>query len=224
MSNVTTRNSARTTSLRRVGRLVKLLVVAVVVGFLAGAIAGGIGSRIAMRLVTIIGGPSIRGLTTENGNVIGEITREGTFFLVMLGGTFAGIPGGLLYIAIRRWMPGTGVWKGLAYGSFLLLAFGAWPPILFLEAPVIDANNIDFSEFISPYLAIALFASLFILYGLVLVPIVERLDRTRAGPSRFRVVNAIVYTALAGLCLNGLVRNAHAIQGILETSEIAGVG
>ncbi len=224
MSTAATRAFGSATPLRHILRLVKLLVIAVVIGFLAGAIAGGIGSRIAMRIVTIIGGESIRGMLTENGNVVGEITREGTVFLILLGGVFAGIPGGLLYVLIRRWIPGTGLWKGLAYGSFLLLAFGSWPPILFLESAVIEAENVDFSIFVSPLLAIGLFALLFPLYGLVLVPIVERLDRTRGYASKHRLVNVLVYVVLAGLCLNGLVHNAEAIHGIFQFAELGAGG
>ena len=214
------RPGAHGQALRRGLRVLKLMAVGVLGGLIAGMIAGGIGSRVAMRIVTLAGGSSIQGQLSDNGNVIGEITLGGTIFLLLLGGIFAGVPGGLLYVVVRRWIPGSGLRKGLAYGTFLLLAFGAWPPTLFFTGPVISAENPDFSLLVSPYLSIGLFAALFVLYGLILVPLVELLDPTPAGPPRLRPVKLAGYAVLADLCLYGLTRNVEAMTRIIELAEL----
>ena len=88
--------------------------------------------------------------------------------LVIFGGVFAGVFGGLLYVVIRRWVPGTGWRKGLAFGVILFLLAGSG---------VIETDNVDFALFGPPVLSVSLFVLLFPLYGLVLSPIMERFDR-----------------------------------------------
>jgi len=139
----------------------------VLAGAFAGVIAGGIGSRLAMRILAVVNDDKA-GLVTENGNIAGEITAGGTIGLVIFGGVFPGLMGGLIYVAVRRWLPGSGLWKGLAFGVLLFLLFGA---------VVINSDNVDFALFGPAALSVALFALLFPLYGLLVSPLVERLNR-----------------------------------------------
>lgn len=148
-------------------RSVRPLAVATLSGLIAGVLAGGIGSRIAMRIVAITAGDADQGAITDFEATVGEITAGGTVFLIFLGG-MAGALGGLLYLAVRRWLADAGRWSGLVFGLLLLAAFGS---------AIIEADNPDFDRFGSPGLNIAMFASLLIIFGLLVAPLFERIER-----------------------------------------------
>src|SRR3990172_5844763 len=142
-------------------------------GFVAGLIAGGVGSRIAMRIVAITAGDADQGAITDAEATVGEITAGGTIFLLFIGGG-AGALGGLLYLAVRRWLADAGRWRGLVFGLLLLATFGS---------PIIDADNPDFDRFGYRTLNIAMFAALFIIFGLLVAPLFERIERRLPRPS-----------------------------------------
>src|SRR3970282_1343329 len=102
-----------------------------------------------------------------------SISAGGTIFLAILSG-MAGALGGLLYLAVRRWLADAGRWRGLVFGLLLLATFGS---------AIIDGDNPDFDEFGSPGVNIAMFAGLFILCGLLVAPLFERIERGLPRPS-----------------------------------------
>ena len=160
------------------GRLVRAMGIGVLAGLAAGFLAGGIGSRLAMRISAIAAGPAMRGTFTENGNRVGEITLDGTLFLLVFNGPIVGLFGGLVYVALRPWLPRSTRWRGLAFGALLLAVFGA---------VIIDADNIDFRLFGPPLLNVGMFAALFVLFGLIAAPLADRADRAfPAVPPRRR--------------------------------------
>jgi hypothetical protein len=185
-------------------RIVVLIGIGLLAGLVAGFVAGGIGSRVAMRVVALIAGHEHYGEVTDADEIVGKITADGTAFLVMFG-TALGVLGGFLYIAVRRWVPGSGIRKGLAFGGLLLLLFGSL---------IIDGGNSDFRRFVPSYLSVGLFASLFFLYGLIASAIVERLDRGGGSPPRDRVRAVGGYVALALAGLVGLTRDVSTIAEI----------
>jgi hypothetical protein len=130
---------------------------------------GGIGSRIAMRISAAATGPLCPTLITENEARCGEITLGGTIFFLLFGTLFFGIPGGLVYAAMRPWLRRLGRWHGLVFGLLLLIIFGS---------AVIDGGNKDFRLFAQPLVNVALFAILFPLFGLLIAPLVRWLDQT----------------------------------------------
>lgn len=132
-------------------RLGRMVAVGLFAGVVAGVIVGGIGGRLMMRILTAVN-HDLTGARTENGNLAGDITVDGTMSLIIFVGIFAGVFGGLVYVIVRRWMPGSGVWKGLGYGVFLFMLVGY---------DTIEKDNIDFELFGPPLLGIALFALLF---------------------------------------------------------------
>lgn len=189
-------------------------------GALSGLVAGGIGGRVAMRIIAIVAGPDKVGLTTENGSRVGDITVEGTVGLMLFGGVFAGILGGLAYEVVRPWFASLGRWRGLVFGLVLLASVGS---------VIINPNNIDFRRFGSPGLNALLFALLFILYGLVLVPTEERLRRAvpdlPVAPQSIwaTIVMAAVILALvpAGFMLiGGIMELVSLARGPLDASAI----
>lgn len=167
-------------------RLGRLTGIGLVSGVIAGVLAGGVGSRIAMRISAVAGGDSISGLLTENGNVVGEITIDGTIFLLIVG-AIAGTVGGLAYVVVHRWLPKSSLSKGLAFGTLLLVVFGSL---------IIEGDNPDFAQFGPPLLNIGLFASLFVLYGVLLPFIAKKLDRILPAPPYGRAT-LTVYSILA---------------------------
>ena len=83
---------------------------------------------------------------------------------------------GLVYVMIRRWLPGQGLPKGVAFGLVLLCFSGINPDPL---APLFDPDNVDFELFGPGQLSVGLFALMVLLFGVAVSHFVERHD-TRA--------------------------------------------
>ena len=202
------------TALWPVAALLRALGIGVLAGLGAGFVAGGIGSRLAMRVVALTAGPAAQGLITENGNRIGVFTSDTGFLLFF--GTFLGVFGGLLYVALRPWLPRSGRRRGLAFGALLLAACGT---------AVVERENFDFHRFGIPALNIALFAALFLLFGLVVAPLADRAERAfppipPARAPRLGTVGA--YVLLAGCALLGLFPLGMAVGvGLLGRGEVS---
>ena len=164
--NVDTRVAA-VSVLKNLGRHVGLATLA---GIIAGAIVGGVGGRIAMRVTGFVAGPSVAGVTTTNGNRVGEITLGGTIG-VLLVGVALGVLGGLVYAVVEPWLRRLGPWQGLGFGVFLLVAAGI---------AVLDPVNSDFSRFGSAPLNVVMFAVLFLLFGILIALVLDRLPAIAA--------------------------------------------
>lgn len=99
-----------------------------VAGLIAGVLVGGLGGRLFMRVAALLH-PEATGIATQNGNLIGDITLGGSLALIVVVGLFVGISVGPVWVAVRSWIPGTGLGKALwtmpvavALGSRGLLA------------------------------------------------------------------------------------------------------
>ena len=148
-------------------RYARTLGATMVAGLVAGFVAAGIGSRLTMRILAVTTHPLPAGFRTEAEAQVGKITTGGTVFLLLIGAVL-GAGGALLYLALRRWLPGSGWSRGIVFGLLLVALLGR---------KVVDPGNKDF-QFLTPKpLALALFSSLFIAFGLLVVPLVERFDR-----------------------------------------------
>ena len=106
-----------------IGVLAHNIAVGALAGFLAGIVTGGLGSRVAMRIIAVTAGSDMQGVLTEQEVPVGEITAGGTVFLILFGG-FMGVIGGLIYAGLRPWVAGTGRFRGLVFGVFLLATLG----------------------------------------------------------------------------------------------------
>ena len=78
---------------------------------------------------------------------------------------------------MRPWLAGAGRWAGLVFGALLLASFG-WV--------IIEGDNPDFPLFGYPVLNIAMFASIFILFGVLLAPLFNWVARVLPTPSLHR--------------------------------------
>jgi len=144
-------------------RTLGILVSGNLAGALAGLIAGGIGSRLAMRTLALTS-PRAQGSITEAEEVVGRITLEGTLFLLAAGAAL-GMAGGLAYVAVKRWLPIRGT--GLVFGLLVLAVSGRL---------LVNPDNIDFVILDPAWLGITMFASLPILFGLLVVPFQGKLE------------------------------------------------
>ena len=185
-------------------RIGRMLVIGVLGGIPAGLLVGGIVNRLIMRILALLNDEKA-GIMTGNGNVIGEITAGGTFGLILFVGIASGAVGGLVYVLIRRWLPGGPLLKGVAFGLVLLCFSGTI---------VFDRDNIDFALF-GPRLSVGLFALLFPLYGVAVSFIVERYDRYVPASFSRSSVTVLGYLVIAGLCAFGLSDTVVAINAIV---------
>jgi hypothetical protein len=180
-------------------------------GIAVGIIVGGLGSRLVMRLSAVAAGSVMQGVTTSNGNRVGEITVAGTIGLVIFAGVFAGIFGGLLYASLRSWLAPSGRWRGLVYGLGLLGLAGSL---------VLDAANSDFIILQPPLLNVAMFAALFVIFGIALVPVFDRTLRALEDGSLISSALALPGIVIAALFVGlSIVAGVSALASGPTTAE-----
>jgi hypothetical protein len=132
----------------------------------------------------------VQGVTTENGNAIGEITVGGTIELIVFVGIFFGAVGAIAYVVSERWLNWTGPLRPLAFG-LLILVIGA--------PDVLDPENLDFLLVGNFELIVVMFVALFLLYGIPMPLLVSALEARLPGVDPARPIDSVaVYLALAG--------------------------
>lgn len=157
-------------------------------GVIAGIVVGGLLGRVVMRISGFMAGPALVGVHTENGNRVGDITFAGTIGLVAFVGVGLGLFGGVVYAAVEPWLRRLRPWHGLAYGVMLLAALGF---------TVLDPFNFDFTRFGVPALNVAMFAALFVLFGVATAWLFDALRHLRARTgTAARVVDILAWLAL----------------------------
>lgn len=184
--------------------LARLVGIALLAGAGAGLIVGGIGSRIAMRIIAFAD-PSTHGLRTDSGNIVGDITLRGTLDLMLFVGPTTGIFGGLFYLAVRHWIPGSGLWRGLTFGLGILLA------IPFVIGLLLLALSLGGAAATAP----VLFAAL-IVYGLAVQLVPPPAERSPPPSSRNATIMGLVLLAVP--CLFGLMADVQSIGAILAAA------
>ena len=122
-------------------------------------------------------GPEAVGVRTSNGNRVGDITFEGTLGLVLFVGIVSGLVGGVVFAAVEPWLRRLRPWHGLVFGLALLATFGF---------AVLDPSNFDFRRFGFAALNIAMFAALFLAFGVLIAWVFDRLRATMEGPASQR--------------------------------------
>ncbi len=165
-----TGSSERTADSRALGVLRKPVILrlasSIVASLITGIVVGGLGGRLVMRLSAMAADDSRIGMTTDNGNVVGAITGEGTLGLVLFVGLAVGLAMGPFLFALRAVLPGRRLPLTV---SIVLLALGS--------AIVIDPGNPDFMIVGNRALNVAMFALLFPLFGFMSVALAEGFDR-----------------------------------------------
>jgi hypothetical protein len=168
--------------------LARHLGLATLSGAVAGILVGGVLGRIAMRISGFAAGPALAGVSTANGERVGEITFGGSLAVLIFVGLPFGVVGGILYAIAEPWLRRARPWHGLAYGAGLLLATG------FL---VLDPSNFDFTRFGPPLLNVAMFAALFVLFGVTIAWLFDAFGALREGSGRAaRVIDILAWLSL----------------------------
>jgi len=161
---------------------------ATLAGSVAGMLVGGLLGRVVMRIAGFTAGPGLVGSFTANGNRVGDITVTGTADIVLFVGLSSGLVGGVLYAAVEPWFGRLRPWHGLAYGVGLLATFGF---------TVLDPSNLDFRRFGSAPLNVAMFAALFLLFGVATALLFDRVRSLIDGGTKLaRVTEAVAFMSL----------------------------
>jgi hypothetical protein len=183
-------------------------------GIVVGIIVGGLGSRLVMRLSAIAAGSTAQGVTTTNGNRVGEITLGGTIALIVFAGVFAGMFGGLLYASLRPWIVRFARWRGLIFGLGLLGLAGSL---------ILDEANSDFIILRPALLNVAMFAALFVIFGLTIAPLFDGVLRLLTGGSLVAGMLTIIASLLAALFLGlGLISSFTALASNPTPVDVVG--
>ena len=177
------------------------------VGAFVGLVVAGGGSRVAMRLIALADGREDFGLSTEGGDIIGEVTLEGTLF-VLFAGLVLGIVGSFLYLGLRRWLPERRLFRAL-YFALITLGLGL--------TATINGNDGDF-VFVNTAVSIGAFACVLLAYGVLVPTLLDRLaPRTASGSRWGRGLVAVVL-------ILGVVSGAVAVRRAFEIADGALLG
>lgn len=134
-------------------------------GGISGLVAIGAGSRLSMRLVALSSGTIGTGIRPDSDAIPGEITLDGTMFLLMAG-TFIGVVFAVMVaLLLERWLPRAGRRRTL-----VVVGLTSWAPGLLLVTP----DNPDFALFGPAWLAVALFSGCTLGYGLLTAALTRR--------------------------------------------------
>jgi len=159
-------------------RYLRYVTLAVVAGVGAGVLITGAGGRLAMRLLAATSGESAQGRATEAEEIVGRISTSGTVSFVLGEALFIGLPSGLIYLLIRRWLP-AGRLGGVAYGVLLLVVAGTtFEPL--------RADNPDFDIVGPGWLAVIAFGAVVVAHGMLVAALAGRYSTVLPLPSRDR--------------------------------------
>jgi hypothetical protein len=190
-----------------------------------GAVVGGIGGRLAMFALRLTSDPSLEGVKTDDGFIIGRFSGDTLFLLLFT--SVLGALGGILYIAVRSWLPERG--RAALAGVFGGVVGGA----IFIRP-----DGLDFTRLDPVPLAVVLFIALPAVYGVTMSLLVERLLLEDSGLSGSRVwflglIPLVAVGVLGVLGLGVLVvmigvwairRWAPEAWGVLRSTTVAWIG
>lgn len=170
-------------------------------GIIATAIVGGIGGRLVMRVAALLN-PDATGLRTENGEIIGAITADGTLALIVFGGLFGGLAVGVVWVIVSPWLPGRGLRRWLLAMPIAVALGGSF---------LVRSSNSDFAILEPDWILIALLLGLVAVIGFAVAWLDERLERALpdAGGGASRALAAYVILAILGLLTIGVTIDAY---------------
>ncbi len=138
-----------------VAEVCERLRVLVVAGIPVGVVVVGVGSRLAMLLLRVTSPEQVRGVESDDGFTIGQVTLAGTYNLLMLGAA-VGIIGAAAYRTVAPWLIGRTWFRRVTTAA----ASGA-----VVGSMLIHADGVDFTVLKPTWLAIGLFVALPAAFG-----------------------------------------------------------
>lgn len=158
---------------------------AALAGLVSGLLIGGVGGRLAMFVLRLTSSDAVRGIESDDGFVIGQVTLDTVFLL--LATTAGGIVLAVAYLIVRRWLPGSR--RPLLVAVFFGITGGA---------AFIEPGGVDFTFLDPKPLAIAFFVLLPAAYGAAMVVATEWLI---ARPERMRGARVAALVVLLPLLI-----------------------
>jgi hypothetical protein len=159
------------------------------VGGIASLISGivilGLGGRLVMFLSRLLHPESI-GRFTENGNVVGVFTAQGTVGLLLFGGVAGGLIAAPVWVVMRPWIPRN--WAAVGLGAVCIGGF-----------QLVASDNRDFDILEGPALDLALLLTLVFGFGAVLFTLDRFLDKRL--PSADRTGTVVTYGVVTAVGL-----------------------
>jgi hypothetical protein len=180
------------------------------VGLATGVLVVGAGGRLAMRLLAITSGDEAQGAVTEAGEVVGEITLDGTLGFFVFVGLFGGALSALVYVVLQRWLP-RGPYRGLLYGAMLLVVLGA-------RVEPLRTNNEDFDIVGPSWVSILTFGLLALAQGAAVASFTARWSQTQPLLTTWRALPR--YLPLVPFLLLGVVGVAILVVIILAVVAV----
>lgn len=170
-------------------------------GAVAGFLVGGLGGRLAMLSLRLTSPDLVVGMTSDDGFEIGVLTRD-TANLVA-GMTMFGGVNGVVYAAVRGWLPGR-----------LRLPLWVIVSAAVVGAMVVHEDGADFTLLEPVALSIALFVALPAAAAALVVLLVERwVDREPFADRRLRALVIVAAVAATLALVVGAVVGAVALVG-----------
>lgn len=152
----------------RFAHFLRLVACATASGAIAGVVVVGGFGRLAMRVLAITSDERVHGAFSDDAEVIGQFTLEGTIGFIVFAGLFFGLGGGVLYAVLRPFLSRSRWLRVLAAGG-VFAAIGT--PI------IVKPDGRDFGILEPAWLAVALFVVLSFGLG-ALTALIH--DRTRS--------------------------------------------
>jgi len=159
-----------------------------------------------MRIAGAAAGERGAGAQTEAGFTVGEITLEGTFFLIVFIGIFTGVIGTAIYLAFRPWLAWAGRWRGLVFGVALFSLGSA-------TSDIMNTDNVDFIILRNSELLVALIFGLSLAFGAVIDSVFSYLNMRMPGKEQHSKTLAATYGALSLLGLLIVATPGSALLG-----------
>lgn len=164
-----------------------------IAGIIVGFFVAGFGGRLVMRYATILHEGSV-GVFTENGEVIGHISLNGTLALMTFGGLAMGLLAGTIWVIVSPWIPGRGLARALVT-ALAAIALGT--------PPLVQRTNPDFVVLGNDPVVVVMLVGLVGLVGFSIALVDGALDARLPDPLRGVAISTTAYliVTLMGLIL-----------------------
>ncbi len=173
--------------------LAELVRIIVTAGIVVGVLVAGLGSRLAMFLLRMTSPDTVRGVTSDDGFTIGQVTVGGTYNLIVIGAA-VGVIGAAAYIAVAPWLLGPTWFRRATVGFTAGVIVGSM---------LVHADGVDFVLLEPLWLAVGLFVALPTVMGVALAIAVDRAaspaTESAPGPRRLFVPLALTILVLPSL-------------------------
>ena len=150
--------------------------VIIVAGIPVGVLVAGFGSRLVMLVLRVTSPDSVRGVTSDDGFTIGDVTLTGTYNLLLLGAT-VGIIGAAVYKLVAPWLIGPSWFRRLTTGAAAAVVAGSG---------LVHADGVDFTLLKPTWLTVGLFVLLPGVFGVLVGVAVDSVSRPGSWTARGR--------------------------------------